>query len=146
MGEHFPMNFPEDSFLSEVIDAIKFRLDLFGYLFIKSGVTLKENDYRKISDIFLNDGETILCYQTKKDIPFIIKGKLIKGMDKDGRTIKIGTLNSTSLLFSPNFLGYKTKKLKTIFIGDIIIKPEDNTCLFSLGIKEDFNYITEYEE
>lgn len=145
-SKNYSMTCPKYTSLCEMIKAFILRLGNCQTVFIYNGKELNQYDKRKISEI-LNDVANIICITERKKISYHIIGKELKGRDiNNGRGIKIGTLNSTKLLFSQNLFGNKVKKkLKKIIIGNIIIKEEDDLSLLSLGIKEDFICILEYE-
>ena len=70
-----------------------------------------------------------------------IYGKKIKGkvlIDGKNVEINIGTLNSTKILFIQ--LEKYNKYIKKIYIGKNIINKDDDINLYSLGIKNDFNF------
>ena len=75
---------------------------------------------------------------------FRIKGKKIFAkviIDGKNIEIKFGTLNSTDELFE--LINPYKKNIKKIYINNIIIKKNEETCLFNLGINKDFNCVIE---
>lgn len=110
--------------------------------FLFNANKLELNDNRKLI-IFRNEIINISCYLIR-DFSYIIGKEIIAQSKINGKNIniKIGTLNSTKLLFDKtNGFGYYKKNLKKIYINKIILTNENENCLYSLEIRENFNCI-----
>ena len=105
---------------------------------------MNPNDETKIGEIY-RDYNIIRIIIRYTSLSYYLIGKEIKAKTKiNGEIIErtIGKLNSTQSLFSSNFFGSYIKKNEKIYIGKIIIKKGDyDISFFSLGIKNDFNFV-----
>ena len=131
--------------ISEMIKAYNLRngFNNRDFNFIFNGQVIKTNDETKIRKRY-DQGSKIIVDQ--KHIVFCrIVGKVIKAKTKVNEIIierKIGILNSIQELFTHNFFGAYIKNNEKIYIGkNIIKKGDDDISFFSLGIKNDFNFI-----
>ena len=109
-----------------------------------NGKTINPNDETKIGEKYLNN-DRIKVHQVFTSLNFYIIGRKIKAKSKiNGERIErtIGKLNSIQLLFSSNFFGVYIKNNEKIYIGkNIIKKGDDDISFFSLGIKNDFDFV-----
>ena len=140
------MVIPLDASLSEILNVFNLRYGLCDNYFLFNGEKLNQEDEIKISEIFRNDYLKVLSLKNKSEVPFKILGKAIFGkLLINGKNIKVqvGTLNYTQFLFSFNVFGRYKKNLKKIILGKTLIKYNDKTCLYLLGINNDFDCILE---
>jgi len=150
-GAFFPKSIlvlSNDVTISEMLNAynLKHGVNHRDFYFCYCRKIINPNDNTKIGYIY-NDGTIITGYKRCDTLGgIIIIGKEIKAKTRiNGEKIekKIGTLNSTNILFDYDYFEKYYKDDKKIYIGKIIIKKEDNKSLFSLGIKKDFDFIIE---
>ena len=107
--------------------------------FLFNANKLELNDNRKLI-IFRNEIINIKC-DLFRDFSYIIGKEIIAQSKINGKNIniKIGTLNTTKLLFDKtNGFGYYKKNLKKIYINKIMLTNENENCLYSLEIRENF--------
>ena len=136
--------FSSDTTVKELINAyvLKRGINHKSFNFLHDTKSLDINLQEKIGKIMLNFSS--IQIMEKNYLYYNIGQRLIANIIIDGhKNIKedVWTLNNTKTLFDPVQFFYSNinKNFKKIYIDKHVITREDETCLHSLGIKQDFN-------
>ena len=151
-----PLIFPGKVKLNEFMKAYNniYGLNENMSYFIFEGLNFRNNDERRIKDLTSSIDLSISVIlkelnTQRKDFGKPLSGNVnVKKKDIQNFKIKIGTLESTSILYDKISTILESKqgqhiKIKKLFLNNKEINREDEKSLISLGIKEDFNVIVE---